>query len=542
MEELEPSFRISLDHPVESLDPHLTEDPESLKITSLIFDSLLAFDYEKRPYEIKAALVSELPTVSADQLTLTFKLKKGLEYEKGKELKADDVLFSLKRMVDPNLNSATSWMFEGKVLGLQEWRQTQANAGKTDYKADLDGFKKVDDYTLQIVLTQKFPQIFQLLALPQTAIVPQSIFSGKGNVGTNPSNLIGTGPYKLLSEEEGGQIFYVAKKGAHPDKNYGADSFVQPLSVKAQKYSNENEKWQAFNDNRLDLIKIPLDLMEEVIDTKSLQLSDEYAAKQFKVHQSTQLETEYLAFNMEDPFIKKAGPKFRKAIALALNKQDIIDRFYGGSAIVAQSPIPPNLFGYEDSYSNPYSKFDLSEAKKLLREAGFPNGKGVPVLKHEYLSNKFVQQNAEYFKTAMKELGIEVDLVLDSEEEFFNKIKSSQAQIWRISWIYDYPDAENFLQVFYGPNKGGAGPNSSNYQNESYDKMYEDMKSMFDVPEKLALIRKMKKQLEDDLPWIPLLHKVDYYLSQQQVDNFKPGYLGGSPARWVKVKKITPEN
>ncbi len=223
--------------------------------------------------------------------------------------------------------------------------------------------------------------------------------------------------------------------------------------------------------------------------------------------------------------------KLRQAMSLAYNRPERIEIFANGRATAAQGPIPPGFNGWDPNFKNPCSEYDVEKAKRLLAEAGYPGGVG-PDGKRLRLTfettgaSTSTQQNADFFRQEMKKIGIEVIINQNTWTEFQEKIRDGRAQVYALGWIADYPDPENFLQLFYGPNKS-PNPNNANYVNPEYDRLYDRMKNLSDFdPEeaklKYALCRKMEEIVTRDCPWIFGLNYFSYTLCHRWRRNFKP--------------------
>jgi ABC-type transport system substrate-binding protein len=219
---------------------------------------------------------------------------------------------------------------------------------------------------------------------------------------------------------------------------------------------------------------------------------------------------------------------------LAINEEQKIKLFYNGRGIVAHSPVPPGLAGYDENFKNPWKEFDVEKAKKLMAEAGFADGKGVPVIPYETSTGTEARQMAEDLQRSLAPLGIKLQINVNQFAELLEKIDQKKAMMWGIAWGADYPDAENFLQLLYGPNKV-PGPNGSNFDHAEYNKLFEQMRYMLDSPERRKIISRMAQILVDEMPWVPSMHRVGYYLTQPWFKNYKPGYMGSSEAKFLRV-------
>lgn len=537
-----------------SLDPAMADDLYTNEAISLIYEGLVEYEYLKRPHQLRPLIAEAMPTVSKDGLVYTFKIKKGVKFTdsahfaggKGREVVAKDFVYSFLRIADPKINSGGFWIFDGKIKGLNEWREKNKTAEKVDYDNGPEGFKALDDSTLQITLVNPYPQLLYVLAMGYGFVVPREVVEKEGNdFGNKP---VGTGPYVLERWMRGSKITYVKNPAyAHSsfpteaeegdDKALLADAGkALPIMerVELSIFTESQPLWLNFLSGQLDRAGIPKDNFESVIDTGSNNLKKEFVDKGMILTIAPSPDVTYTAFNMLDPFIKKAGPKFRQAIALAEDTKDTLKVFYNNRGIPAHSPVPPGLAGYDENFINPFQRYDLEMAKKLLAESGHPGGKGVPVLQYEIGQGAESRQMAEDFQRRMEKLGIKVQINVNQFSELLSKIDQKKAMMWGVAWGADYPDAENFLQLLYGPN-AAPGPNGANYNNPEYNKLFEQMRYMADSPERRQIIRRMMEIFATDMPWLPGIHRVTYGLSQKWLKNYKPGYMGGHIAKFLRV-------
>jgi len=537
-----------------TLDPQLVDDLYSFEATSLIYEGLLEYEYLKRPHELKPLLAAELPKVSEDGMKYTFKIKKGVMFQdsehfpggKGRELKAQDFVYTFHRVADPKLNSGGFWIFDGKIKGLNEWREANKDKETVDYDKTSEGFKAIDDYTLEINLTTKYPQLMYVLAMSYTLVVPREVVEKLGQDFAN--NPVGTGPYVLEKWMREAKISYTKNPNYHgtnyPTESEAGDA-AELLADSGKKlpfmdrvelliFIESQPMWLNFMAGNLDRAGIPKDNFSSVIDPATNKLKSEFSEKGVRLTISPSPDVTYTAFNMVDPFIKKAGPKFRQAISLALDEEESIRIFANGCGIPAHTPVPPNIPGYDKDYVNPYQRYDVEAAKKLLAEAGFPGGKGVPELEYEIGKSTDARQSAENTKRKLAAIGINIKINVNQFSELLTKVNERKAQMWGIAWGADYPDAENFLQLLYGPNQT-PGPNGANFQNAAYDKLFEQMRFTYDSPERREIINKMKDIFVQEMPWIPGSHRIGYGLEHKWLKNYKPGYMGGNVAKFLRV-------
>ncbi len=199
-------------------------------------------------------------------------------------------------------------------------------------------------------------------------------------------------------------------------------------------------------------------------------MTDAYAKKGIVLENNPDLDVTYIAFNHEDPLFKD-NVKLKQAMSLAYDVSKSNELFYHNLGVPAQTPIPPGIQGYDENYQNPYMQFDLEKAKKLLAEAGYPGGKGLPVIKYDTTSNTTNRQGGELFKKMMSEIGVNIQVITNTWPQLTEKVNNRTTQTYGMAWLGDYPDAENFLQLLYGPNSS-PGPNGSNFNDEGFNKLF----------------------------------------------------------------------
>ena len=193
----------------------------------------------------------------------------------------------------------------------------------------------------------------------------------------------------------------------------------------------------------------------------------------------------------------------------------------------AQTIIAPGLFGYDPNYKNPYRQPDLVKAKKLLAEAGYPDGvdaktgERLTIYYDNYLITSAGRQEIGLVVKQIQMLGIHVEPRSWRYPIFQDKVDKGQFQFMSYGWVADYPDPENFVFLLYGPNKS-PGPNACAYQNPEYDRLFEQMRAMPDNADRLAIINKMRDIVVEDCPMVYLTHAESFGLTQPWMQNYKP--------------------
>lgn len=524
---------------IKGLDPIYTDDLYSSNEAARIYEGLLNFHYLKRPYTLEANLAEALPKVSDDGITYTFKLKKGVMFHddsafpggKGRELVAEDVVYSIKRLADPKLQSSGWWLLQDRLAGLDEWREKNSKEAVVNYEQEIDGLKALDKYTLQFKLKKPFPQFLYALAMPFTYVVAKEAVEKYGQEFLN--HPVGTGPYLLPKFDQTSRIVYkknpnyrerlYPSEGSAGDREKGlledagkkipfADKIVVNIIEESQ------PRWLNLLKGKVDFVSIPKDNFDSAV-TPDKNLAPDLVEKGFFLDMSPSLDVTFIAFNHEQPLFKN-NVNLRRAMSLAYDVNKSLDLFYNKVGVPAQSVIPPGIAGYIQGYKNPYAMLDLEKAKKLLAEAGYPEGKGLPEIVYETTSNTTNRQMAEFFRQCMEKIGITIKVSQNTWPELQKKVKTKNNMMFGMAWRADYPDAENFLQLMYGPNQA-PGANGSNYNNPEFNTIFEKARLMQDSPERTALYERLNRMAAEQVPWIFGIHREAFSVQTGWLKNFK---------------------
>jgi oligopeptide transport system substrate-binding protein len=241
----------------------------------------------------------------------------------------------------------------------------------------------------------------------------------------------------------------------------------------------------------------------------------------------------HTTFNMDDPIIGK-NKYLRQAISLAHDANHELQLFYNGQGMVAQGPIPPGLSGYDPAMKNPYTQYNVEKAKQLLAKAGYPGGKGLPPLDMPTLSDSTSRQQAELFEKEMNAIGVQLKVDPGSWPQFQDAVKNKKGQLWSWVWGADYPDAEDFLMLFYSKNVS-PGANDANYRNPEIDKLYEKSLTLPDGPQRTAVYQQMVKILVEDAPWLFDIHRMIVAVVHPWMKNYKYTDAGHDGAKYYGI-------
>ncbi len=543
---------------IRGFDPVKAGDVASSIAASKVYEGLVQYAYLDRPYHIEPCLAERMPEISEDGLTYTFTIKKGIYFQddpcftntagKGRELTAEDFVYSIKRVADLKNQATGYWVYNDRIAGLDAFRAASGGEEPTDYHADVEGLRALDRYTLQIRLKKPYPQLLWILTMHYAFAVPREAVDWYGDQFLN--NPVGTGPYLLKSWRRNYRIEFVrnpkwAETGRtefYPDSTDPADQTRDLLEdtgkpipfidrIVQRVVDDSSTAWLMFLQGELEASGISRDQWDVVIDD-NWDLTEGLQSRGIVLEKSPTLNLFYIGFNMEDPVLGlHADPeqdaknrKLRQALTCAFNTGQWV-RYYNQRIIRPNGPIPKGVAGYTEKTAA--FGFDLERAEKLLAEAGYPEGVDPETGKRLELTLELgsgqsaeFRQSTELFAGFMDQIGIKINPSYNNWPAFLAKMDRKQAQMYRLGWVADYPDAENFLQLFYGPNSS-PGPNHSNYVNPAFDRLYEKIRTMQDGPERTALYSQMADIVIEDCPWIFTSTPVSFGLHHPWVKNYK---------------------
>ena len=505
-----------------------------------------------------------------------------------RELSADDYIYQIKRLAHPRLHSPIFGMMAGRIIGLKELGKTLDQAAQAQPGAWLDldqypleGVERVDALSYRIKLRGKYPQFLYWLAMPFFAPVPREADRFYSQPGMAEKNLtldwypVGTGPYMLTENNPNSRMVLTRNPNFHgetyPCEGEADDQAAglladcgKPLPMIDQAvFSREKESipyWNKFLQGYYDASGISSDSFDQAVRLNvggDVQLSDEMRDKGIRLLTSVRTSTFYMGFNLNDGVVGGQGErsrKLRQALSIAIDQEEFISIFMNGRGIAAMSPLPPGLFGFEpgkvgmnpvvyDWQDGQPRRKPIEAAKKLLAEAGWPNGRnaqsGEPLVLYLDTTSGGMGDKSRLDWLTRQFAKLDIQLVVRSTDfnRFQEKLRKGAVQIYYLGWNADYPDPENFFFLLAGTegtvNRGGE--NRSNYLNADYDQLFVTMKEMDNSPQRLELIRKMNRILQKDAPWIFGFHPKSYTLGHTWLYNRKPNDVANNILKYQRL-------
>jgi oligopeptide transport system substrate-binding protein len=449
--------------------------------------------------------------VSPDNLMFTFHLRNDVFFHnndafpngKGRKMTAQDVVYSFSRIIDKNTASSGAWIFNSRVDSLHP-------------------FTAIDDTTFQLKLIAPFHPILGILSMQYCSIIPKEVVEKYGkNFRRHPC---GTGPFQFVAWEEG-QALILKKNPEYFEKDSAGNRLPYLDGIKVSFFENKATEFLEFQQGRLDFINdIDASFKDEVL-TKEGELRKEWLGKIILV-KHPYLNIEYLGIlNDTSLDIVKNSPlrnlKVRQAINYGFNRRKMMLYIRNSIGIPAESGfIPAGLPSFDSSAVKGY-RYNPAKALQLLREAGYPNGLGLPVIK--LLTIPVYAEFATYIASELQQIGIKIQVETIQKGLLLEETAKSDALFFRGSWIADYPDAENYLSVFYGKNP--APPNYTRYKNAAFDKLYEQSLTEKSDSLRIKINQRADQLMIKDAPVVPLWYDMVIRLIQPYVKNFIPNSL-----------------
>ena len=545
-------------------DPAGVHDLYSAHVNGSIFETLFTYDYLASPAKLVPRTAATLPEVSADGLTYTIRIQKGIYFAadpvfKGKkrELTSADYVYTFKRLIDPNLHSPNSWLLDGRILGMDAVLKQAAKTGKFNYDQPVAGLQTPDRYTLVIRLTspdQNFPML--LAHQPAGAVAREVIEKYRDKAGFVMGHPVGTGPYLLTRWTPGSRIILKA----NPDFrsfvwNFKASTAEDQKIVKAmqgkkmpqigvidiQVMEEGQSRWLSFIKDEIDLFALDGELTVQALQNGKLK--PELAKKGVHLSRITDPSIDYHYWNMQNPVVggmSKDKIALRRAMAMAFSADNYINILQKGDAQRLQAPIPNGVVGYDPNYKSsiPYS---VKAANLLLDRYHYkvgadgwrtlPNGKPLQINMTISGNSARSQQQAEFWKKTLDSIKIKMSTQSLPFAEALKLEKQCKTMFKSSAWIADYPDADNFMQLFYGKNINVT--NNACVKIPEYDRLYEQTQTMPPGPERDALYRKMSRLLEVYMPVQIIGARYRNVLAQPRVIGFKKHPI--LPAEWMYI-------
>lgn len=529
------NFRFMSSEKVSGLFPLSITDVYANRISSQIFQGLLKID----PNGTKVLpCLAESFEISEDSKTFTFKIRKGVYFQdsdcfsdgKGREVTAHDFKYSLDMACSSNELNKMGWLLTNKIVGGAEHEEKTKNGGESE---GVFGIQVADNYTLKITLEKPFSGFDKLITHSALGVFPKEAFEKYGDkIGDHP---VGTGAFILdvLNEDK----VILKRNNNYWEKDNFGNQMPFLDSVTMTYATDKKDELLSFRQEKIDLVlDIPVDEIENVLGN----FEDAKSNVKHKVDSKSSMSIQYYAFAHESGAFK--DKRVRKAFNLALDRTALVESWLKGEGWPALNGFVPSMENYPYETVKGYT-YNLTEAKKLMKEAGFANGNGFPTI-DLYLNTKEgtgVFKLAEGVAFSLKQnLGVDVNIKLVTLKEREDAIKAGNAIFWRTGWVADYPDPENFLNLFYGGNisEGDVNVNPFKYNNPEFDALFEKALGEIDVEKRMQMMAQCDQLVIDDAVVMPLLTDDFITMINLKVRKFQSNEMEQMDFSTIFIKEI----
>jgi oligopeptide transport system substrate-binding protein len=489
----------------QGLDPHIVTGIPEFHIIMALLEGLVTED--PKTIEPKPG-AAESWTISEDQKTYVFKIRANAKWSNGDPVTAHDFVYSWKRLITPGLASEYAY----QLFYLK-------NAEKY-YKGEINDFnevgvKAIDDKTLEVTLNNPVPFFLSLLYHHSLYPVHRGTIEKFGKIDsrvskwTLPGNFVGNGPF-VLKKWELNKIIVVEKNPL-----YWNASIVRLNEIHFYPVDNEQTEERMFRSGQLHLT--------ETIPSEKIEVYKKKYPEQIKIDPF--LGTYYYLINtLKKPF---DDPRVRRALAMSINRKQIVEKITKGGQIPAYAFTPPDTMGFTAKSAISY---DIEGARKLLAEAGYPDGKGFPECELIYNTNEGHQKIAVAIQQMWKNaLNINITLSNQDWKVFLDNQRTMNFLISRASWIGDYPDPNTFMDMWVT----NGGNNHTGWSNKTYDDLITKAARTIDKEERYECFQQAEKLLADEVPIIPIYTYTRVYLIRPEVKGWYPNILDHHPYQYV---------
>jgi peptide/nickel transport system substrate-binding protein/oligopeptide transport system substrate-binding protein len=482
-----------------TLDPVFTTDIYAVSIVQQLFDGLVKFDADLNVIPALARSWS----ASRNGLVWTFRLRQGVKFHHGREVTAHDFVYSFHRILDPQLKSPRAWLLE-RVQGAAAFMAGEAPT--------VAGLWAVDKYTLQITLSQPYAPFITMLGIAQPKVVPQEEVERLGpRFGHQP---VGTGPFRLVNWIAGDKVLLEANQ-----EYFDGRPFLDRLEYRILRGMNPVATLAEFEQGRLEEIRV-------VPQERQRLLND----PRYRLLRKPILATLFLWINMHEAPLN--NPLVRQAINRAINRQVINSTIRQNRFVQARGILPPGMQGY-----NPELKgydYNPTRARELLRAAGYPEGKGIPVLElWSSATAATAQEELEAIKRDLQHIGVTVVLhTADNWQQFTRLLGKRPGAMYRYAWYADFPDPDNFLYTLF---HSQSATNYANYKNPEVDRLLEQARQEVDDFARFQLYRQAEALIVADAPTVNLVYDTLELLFQPYVHGIELNALGEP---YIPMQKI----
>lgn len=491
------TYRRPLEFNPKTLDPPLSLDMYAVMVIQQVFDGLVQFD---KDLNIVPAIAKSWK-VSSDGLTYTFYLREGVKFHNGREVNAEDFVYSFTRILDPKTKSPASSLLD-RVVGFKEFQEGKITSVK--------GLKAIDHYLFEIKLSEPYSPFLSILGMNKFKVLPKEVVEKAGSDFSKSP--VGTGPFKFVSMKEGEEIILEANPGYFEGR-----PFLDKIIFKIFHGAPREKILAEFKEGGLEESFIPPERIEEILKER-----------RYPFIQKPLLSLRFYGFNMRTKPLDHKG--LRKAINYAIDKQSIISEIHKNQFNLAKGILPPGMPGYHPK-REPYP-YNTTLARNSLAESGYGKG-GPPVGIWSASKSEAAQKELNAVKYQLNTIGIEAAVHFETNwPNFLSMARDNKFPIHIHAWYADFPDPENFLGTLF---HSKSRYNYLAYHNPEVDRLLDRARTERDYLKRMEMYGKIEEMILEDAPIIPMVNHLFQMAYQPYVRGVEVSALGGP---YIPMKKI----
>ena len=509
-------FRYNQPEALTSLDPAFARNQANSWAVAQLYNGLLELDSTLLPSPALARRFS----ISPDGRRYTFVLRRGVRFHdsdvfpggKGREVTAADFVYSFKRLLDPGTASSGGWIFRGKVIENPDGTPSDTS------------FVAANDSTLRIHLKEPFIPFLGILTMPYAYVVPREAVAKFGkDFREHP---VGTGPFRFKGWDEGNVLLF-HRNPAYWRRDARGRALPYLDAVAISFLADRKTEFLTFQQGKLDFLSGIRAGSRDLIMHPDGTVREDFKGK-FRVEKVPYLNTEYLGFQLDSANLRGAqaaqgralrDKRVRQALNYALNKPEMLTYILNRVGQAGTSGFVPAALPSFSQAKVPGYTYQPQKARQLLRAAGYGPQRPLRLRLSTVLERKEI---SEYLQKQWADVGVQVQIDINQSAAQQDLVDNGRVAFFAKSWLGDYPDAENYLALFYSPNFSPAGPDKTHFKNAAYDKLYDEARRTQDAARRTALYQAMDRIVVEECPVISLYYDEVVRLTQNNVRGLAP--------------------
>lgn len=496
--------RTAIKSDIQTIDMHKTSNNYMVPLN--VFDRLVEVEVKDGKSEIVPSLAKSWD-ISEDGKTYILHLMEGVKFHNGEDFKADDVVYSLNRIV--TVQGAVNSSFVSQIEGFDEL----ANGVATE----LSGVKAIDDYTIEIKLKEPYAGFMASLAAAPVSILDEKTTTMAGDkFGIEPEFTVGTGPFKLKEWKlnEGIELVKNENYWKEAPKIDGVEIKVVP--------DTETQNIM-YRNGELDILD--LDYMVDYIPTYKQEFKDNLVSV-------PRVGITYFTFNENIEPLNNVN--IRKALSMAIDRQAIVDSMYNGTASIENGIFPKGLIGHNENIEA--IEYNTEKAKEILAAEGYPNGFDMEIA-IDSASSDTTKSVLEIISEQLSEIGVNASLKTYDESTWLATRKAGELGSFMSIWTADYNDPDNFIYTFFGTDEN-TKLRSLNYKDKEVIDRVAKARAIINEDERIKEYQALEKKIiSEDRAWLPMYAKEHYFALGKSISNFTPNWAGISDMQFYSIKK-----